>query len=547
MTTHADLVITNATVITMNANEPRAGAVAVAGGRIVAVGSGDEMDRWMGPATDVIDLRGGVLSPGFVEPHSHLLAMALLLAPEIIDIRSFVVPTWPDIAARAQEAVSATPPGTPIVLFGLDPLVHDVPMPDRHQLDEWTTEHPLAIVSLSAHSVSGNTAAWAYAGIDAETADPVGGRFGHEEDGSLTGRAHEAPAVVALLRPLLAGAGVNPARSVHGQAATLARAGFTTIGELMVQPQDFPVLDVIRQTENFPLRMRLYEMTAPDLNVRFRADGTDPRIRETGFKLWVDGTPLEGTSLHYEPFLDTEATRRIGLVAPCCGSANYTEEQLLATCRAYAAAGLQAAAHVQGDAAIDRILDVYETVLNEGDLVGSDHRWRLEHCGEMSREQFQRAAGLGVTCSMFVQHLYYFGDLLVDDILGPPQGEVWMPLRTATDAGIRISLHHDGYFTPPNPLGSVQTAVTRRVKSGRALGADECISVDEAMKAVTINAAWHLFSEHEVGSIEVGKFADFAELSADPYAVDPSRLAEQVRVVGTWLNGRRIEPDERQV
>ena len=234
-------------------------------------------------------------------------------------------------------------------------------------------------------------------------------------------------------------------------------------------------------------------------------------------------------------------TRDIGLTAPCCGSANYTEEELLTIVRAYAESGLQFACHVQGDAATDRILNVYETVLTERGMLGTDHRWRLEHCGMTTKAQFERAASLGVTCSMFVRHVYYFGDTYVDDLLGriaaligcgcgPRSMQANESRCTATGTSRR---HY------PSATSRRRRPVSR--SRGAELRTDERITIDEALQAITINAAWHLFSEHEVGSIEVGKFADFTELSTDPYDVEPHQLEDQVSVLGTWINGRRVE------
>ncbi|MEI2730256.1 MAG: amidohydrolase [Candidatus Nanopelagicales bacterium] len=538
----ADLIITNANIITMDPQNPRAEAVAVTDGLISAVGSSAEVAGLLGDATEVVDFEGGTLCAGFVEPHSHVLLMAMLLAPQVSDCRSFNCPTWQDIEAVISERVAQTPAGEPILIYGLDPIVHDHPMPSRDELDAFTTSHPLVVIALSAHTISANTAAFEFAGITAETPDPPGGRFGKAADGSLDGVVHEATAVAMTAGPLLAAADFDLVASLRDQAADLSRAGFTTVGELLVQDHDMPVMAALQAAGDLPIRLRWYEGTNHTLKPTGSAGDTDPMVRQVGLKLWVDGSPLEGKILSSEPFLDTKVTRDMGLTAPCCGSANYTEEELLTIVRAYADSGLQFACHVQGDAATDRILNVYETVLRERNMIGTDHRWRLEHCGETTKAQFERANSLGVTCSMFVRHVYYFGDTYVDDILGEDRGSHWMRLRSAIDSGISISLHHDGYFTPPVPIGNLETATTRVSKSGRKLGTDECIAIDEALNAITINAAWHLFSDTEVGSIEVGKFADFTELSADPYTVEPSDLEATVRVLGTWINGTRVDP-----
>lgn len=536
-----ELIITNANVITMNPEQPRAEAVAIADGIIVAVGTELDIFELAGDTTEQVDLGGGVLMPGFVEPHSHVLLMAMLLAPQVTDCRSFSCPTWRDVEESIRARVADTPAGEPILLYGLDPIVHDRAMPTRQELDAFTTEHPLAIIALSAHTISANSAAFDFSGVTAATPDPPGGRFGRAADGSLDGIVHEANAVAIVARPLLGAVGFDYVASLQEQALRLAAAGFTTIGELLVQDSDLPIIDAMKAIPNFPIRVRWYEGTNATLQATGVAGETDANVRQTGLKLWVDGAPLEAKTLHYEPFIDSKVTRELGLPAGCCGSANYSEEELLEIVRAYAETGLQFACHVQGDAATDRILNVYETVLTERGLLDTDHRWRLEHCGATTRAQFERATSLGVTCSMFVRHVYYFGDTYVDQLFGQERGSHWMRLRSAIDAGVRISLHHDGYFTPPLPIGNLATATTRVSKSGRVLGPDERITIDEALKAITINAAWHLFSDHEVGSIEVGKFADFTELSTDPYTVEPADLESEVKVEGTWLRGARVQ------
>lgn len=535
-----DAIITNANVITMNDNQPRAGAVAMKGQRILAVGSDAEIASLAGPETVQVDLQGRTLTPGFVEPHSHLLLMAMLLAPQVIDVRSFTCPTWQDVVAAAKQAIATTAVGQPIALFGLDAIVQQHAMPSRQELDDLTTAHPLVLFSLSAHTLSANSAALRYVGITEDTPDPAGGKFGRDASGALNGIVQEATAVSLIAEPILNSLGIDYFASVHYQAHVLAEAGFTTIGELLVQAGDMPVLAAIKSARDLPIRMRWYEGTTASLTPIGAAGDTDPLIRQVGLKLWVDGSPIEGKSLHTQPFLDNQVTRSLGMPAGCCGAANYTEEQLLATVRAYAATGLQFACHVEGDAAIDRILNVYETVLTERNMIGTDHRWRLEHCGAATRQQFARATQLGVTCSMFVRHFYYFGDLLMDVFLGPDRGAVWMPLHSSLAEGNRLSLHHDGYFTPPLPIGNLATATTRRTISGRQAGESECIDIDQALRAITINAAYHLMSDHEIGSIEVGKFADFTELSTDPYTVASDQLEAEVKVLGTWLNGQRI-------
>ncbi len=539
-----DLVIKNAVVITMDPDRPMAQAVAARDGLITALGSSSEIEATAGPDTQVVDLGGATLMPGFVEAHGHALLMAQILSTATVDIRLASAPTWDDVRAKIEEAVASTATGQPVVLYGFDPIGHQMEALTADELDEFTSEHPLLLLNFTAHSASANHYLMEMVGLTRETADPPGAKFSRHDDGTPDGRVIEAAAVAYVAIPLLGLTGFDPVKECRAQYAVLARAGITTLGELLTQAHERPFLSQLGQLPGVPIRVRHYEATNDSLQTSGAAGETDPMARQVGLKVWLDGTPFLGNISLKEPYLDTQATRNMGLPTVCCGSANYTRDQMLEILRAYAPSGLQMACHVQGDAGVDTILDAYEIVLAERGLIGTDHRWRLEHCGAMTAEQFRRAHALGVTCSLFIHHFYFWAETLSDDLLGQERGENWMRLRSALDSGMKISLHNDGYLTPPDPIGNVWSAMNRiTFKSRKVLGPDQRITLDEALRAVTIDAAWQLFSDHEVGSIEVGKFADFAELSADPYSVDSARFNEEVCVTGTWLAGHRTDPD----
>ena len=222
---------------------------------------------------------------------------------------------------------------------------------------------------------------------------------------------------------------------------------------------------------------------------------------------------------------------------------NYTREQLDATLDEAAPAGWQMSFHANGDLAIELALDAYEAALQRHDLIGTDHRWRLEHLGAGTRAQFDRAAGLGVYVSMAPFQYYYWGDLLDGKLFDHEHGSRWQAFGDAVASGAVVSLHNDGSVSPPTPVLNIQTAVSRRTRAGNVHGADQAISLDHGLRAHTIDAARTLHRDKLVGSIEVGKLADFTELTADPYTVDPAHLADTAQVSGTWLSGKRIDLD----
>jgi hypothetical protein len=168
-----------------------------------------------------------------------------------------------------------------------------------------------------------------------------------------------------------------------------------------------------------------------------------------------------------------------------------------------------------------------------------DHRLRLEHVGAIRPEQLQRAADVGVTCSIFVDQIHYWGDVNVDGLLGPERGSRWMPAGSAVATGMRILLHNDPPVTPEEPLRNISVAATRTAPSGRVLAPEERLTVEQAIRAQTIDAAWQLFADDVIGSLEVGKYADMVVLSTDPRSVRPEQIAD-LDVCATYLAGRQV-------
>ena len=300
-------------------------------------------------------------------------------------------------------------------------------------------------------------------------------------------------------------------------------------------PMFRPVLEQMR--DKLTVRLRTYEMSTAALHTDASPDNGDDMVRQAGIKIWVDGSPWVGNIDLTFPYLDTDATRAIGVVPGSCGHANYTREQLAEIVNTFFPQGWQMACHVQGDHGVDTILDVYEEALRQHPR--DDHRLRLEHVGAITPAQLRRAHDLGVTCSVFVDQIHYWGDVIVDGLFGPERGDVWMPAGSAVATGMRISLHNDPPVTPEEPLRNISVAATRTTPSGRVLAPHERLTVEQAIRAQTIDAAWQLFSDDAIGSLEVGKYADLVVLSADPRAVSPEAVAD-LEVLATYLAGQQV-------
>jgi predicted amidohydrolase YtcJ len=429
----------------------------------------------------------------------------------------------------------ADAPGA-VVANGWDALLQrGLPDPDIDLLDDIGGSVPLVVIHNSGHSAYFNRAAALAAGIDRTTPDPVGASFGHDANGDLTGVALEAAAVEKVIAPLLATAQQKLPELLLTHLRDLAARGITTVSDLSWNPELNPLIAAYRAKGVLPVRLRWYEMSRPGGIAAPPADG-DAMFRQTGVKTWSDGSPWIGNIATSFPYLDTDATRSLGLEPHHVGHANYTAAELLAIASPYAAAGWQLACHAHGDLAIDATLDVYAQIITAHSL--EDHRFRLEHCGAMTPAQFTRAASLGVTVSLFVDHITYWGEVLVDDLFGPEHGGAWADAGAAFAAGHRATFHNDGWVTPNEPFRNMAVAETRTTRNGYRMPGGTPVTREQALRAHSANAAWQLFSEHEVGSLSPGLFADFIVVDRDPVTVSAEELAHTV-VRATYLAGSR--------
>lgn len=543
----SEAILTAGTVITMDDNVPRAQAVAVSAGRIVAVGTLEDC-RTALPGAAVVDTGAAVLAPGFVEPHSHPLLSGVATQAPARSIAPWDAPTWADVRTVFSDAIATSDPDSPLWFAGYDALLHGHPAPTADELDAIFGDRVTVVTDNSGHGVYFNTALIKRYGWDAEPpADPVAAHYGRRSDGSLNGQGFELPVLTAVTGPLIAQMG-DPLASAARYYALMSAGGYTSTSDMTYDPKLAAGYEALAAAPSCPLRVSMWEMSITDTYAEpttFIAG--EEWLTKAGVKLWTDGSPWVGNIAISFPYLDSEATRTAGIDPATAGgvqSMNYTREQLDAILDRAAPAGWQMAFHANGDLALDLALDAYEDALTRHGLLGSDHRWRLEHCGAGTRAHFDRAAGLGVHVSLAPFQYYYWGELLDGSMFDHEHGARWAAFADAVASGACVSLHNDGSVSPPTPVINIATAVTRRTRAGGVHCADQTISLDAAWRAQTIDAARTLRRDHLVGSISVGKLADFVELSADPWAVDPVSLVEAVQVTGTWLGGRRIDLDE---
>lgn len=530
----------------MDAARPRAEAVAVSGGRITAVGSRDECRAAL-PGAEVVDTGAAALLPGLIEPHGHPLMSGVALEAPAVNITPFKDPKWSDVEKVFAATMAANDPQTPLLFSGFDALLHQRPAPKADELDRIFGDRVVAIADNSGHGVYFNTALMKTKGWDVHAPqDPVGGHFGRNPDGSLNGQGFELPVLFDVIGDIMAKLG-NPLLAGARYYASMAQAGYTSTSDMTFDLNLKAGYEALAAAPSCPLRISMFEVSTSDTYTEplSFAAGDDWLVKQ-GVKLWTDGSPWVGNIGISFPYLDTEATRRAGIDPATAGgtrSMNYSREQLDAVLDKAAPAGWQMAFHSNGDLAIDLALDAYEGALRKHKLLGSDHRWRLEHLGAGTRKHFDRAAALGVHISLAPFQYYYWGDLLDGQMFDPSHGAPWQSFGDAAASGAVVSFHNDGSVSPPSPILNIATAVTRRTRSGAVHAPEQTMPLDQALRAHTIDAARTMHRDALVGSISPGKLADFTELAADPYSVDPARLAETAAVRGTWLGGERADLD----
>jgi predicted amidohydrolase YtcJ len=534
-------------ILTM-ASDERAEAVYVADGVIAAVGTRAEIDALAPWNARRVDLRGGTLLPGLIEPHTHPLASALLGAST--DVSGVSHANRDELMATLRTAAGKRGLTPWIVAFGWDPaMLNPLPPPSLAELDAIAPDRPMIILTQMMHEAFANSAALAAAGIDATTPDPAGGNFERDASGALTGRLIEITAIGQVMAAMPEASDAALTLLLSLQYDRYARAGYTTIGaaSLVGRARD-PVALVhdIAAERRASLNTVLY--AAPDRFAHANEVWGDDAFRNgngaagthlAGMKIWMDGSPFIGGAALADPYESSAFTHDVlGLAPGWGGQVNYTPAAVNALVLEAQRGGYQLAFHAQGEPAIEIALDAIEAAQTAAPDPALHHR--LEHLALITPAQMERAARLGVSLGFFVDHVWFYGHIL-PDLVGEARTQRYMPVAEAVAAGAIVTLHGDHPATPIDPMRTLATAIERRARTGGTIiGADEALTAQQALEAMTINAARQLGLGSEIGSIEAGKRADFTWLDRDPLGVSPQEMRE-IEVRGTWIAGRPVD------
>ena len=533
----APVLVTGAHIITMNAQAPVAEAMLVADGRITWLGSlSDAPEAADGVERLVLD--GKVVVPGFVEPHMHLPPLAMMHDFSNIGPNRFET-TDAALAQLAKDA-QATPVGEWVVGRQFDPSLQTGPdYLTAAMLDQVSTDHPVFVYNTSLHLGYCNSVALNIAGLDASTPDPQGAEIGRDSQGNPNGVLKAGPAMALVVRhnsKLKHGNIAEGCLSVLGQANAV---GITTLcdqGTGMFQGmKELDVYQSMRDSGRMTARFR-YSVSQAMADRWDEAQLTwgegDEWVRRTGWKIVSDGSNQGRTGLQREAFIGSEGENAKGMA--------YIEKDALdGAVERRLREGWAVCVHANGDAAIDRALDAFAKAKAKG-LDPAAKRCRIEHCSILHDEQIEKMAELGLSPSFLIGHVHYWGKAFVEDIFGLEKASKLDRTGACEDQGIRWSLHSDDPVTEMNPLRCMENAVVRNMwRSDELLAPEERVPAAAALRAMTIDAAWQCHSDHEVGSLAAGKFADFVVLAEDPLTVAPETLGE-IKVLETWVGGRQV-------
>jgi predicted amidohydrolase YtcJ len=520
-------------IITMNASRPHATHVAVRDGRILGAGSLEDMEQWA-PYTLTDDFADKILVPGFVEGHAHAMEGGIWDFPYVgyedrwdpsgrrwegAQSLDAVIAALTAAEARLDDAE------TPLFAWGFDPIYFGEARMNATQLDSVSTTRPIIVLHSNGHLLNVNSRLMDMAGITADT--NVYGVL-KDDNGKPTGELMEMAAKYMAYRqtgnPFFGGIKTP---SLLRYAESAVNCGVTTATDLFASFNEESLAAYVEasQTPGYALRLmpalNTIEQSIDEgiaLAKRALQDNND-RLHHRLCKVMTDGSIQGFTARMKWPGYHNGKPN---------GLWNLDPDTLGELVLEYHKAGLHLHIHTNGDEASELMLDALEAA--QLACPRPDHRHTLQHCQMADASQFRRMAKLGVCVNLFANHIYYWGDQHAAITMGPDRANRMDAAGTAQREGVHFSIHSDAPVTPMAPLFTAWCAVNRQTRTGTVLGPEEQISAEDALYAITLGAAYTLHMDHLVGSIEPGKYADFAVLEDSPLQVSP----DAIRDIGVW-------------
>jgi predicted amidohydrolase YtcJ len=515
----ADLMVVNARVWTVDSSKPEAEAVAVAGDRIIAVGSRVEVERLRGERTRVIDGNGGFLMPGFGDAHIHLMTGGAQL--DSVDLKDAATPE--EFARRIGERARTLTKGQWVLGGNWDEQGWaGAQLPTRQVIDALTPDTPVFVSRYDEHMSLANSAALRLAGITAKTPDPPGGMVVRDASGNPTGILKDA-AQSYVYKVIPAPTRDQRVRTLSRALSHMASLGVTSVQDMGPDPDDVAVYEELAAAGNLTTRIRAVPAEVPlarQLAAGPEGHAAHPYLRVSGAKGFADGSLGSTTAYFFEPYADAPGTS--GLLADEMQPLDQMRARLVAIDKA----GEQLCIHAIGDRAISMVLDLFADVAKANGP--RDRRPRIEHSQHVALRDFARYAALGAIASVQPYHAIDDGKW-AEKRIGSERAKTTYAFRSFADHKVRLAFGSDWPVAPLDPLQGIYAAVTRATLDGKWPGGwvpDQKVSVAQALEAYTMGAAYSEFTETLKGSITAGKLADLVLLSADPFKTTPAALRD---------------------
>jgi len=540
--TNVDAIFYGGPIITMDQRLPSPQAVAIKDGRIQAVGSLATLKKSTDEHTQLINLQGKTLLPGFIEPHAHILATALT-EHVMLNLSNFTLPydSLDTIVAKLKKQKDDLPTDSWIVAFGVDPARTTPFMSELNAdiLDRVSRSNPIFVMNQSGHLAYANHKAMEIAGItDATPNPPGGGVYVKDADGHLTGVLDDSSTFFPFFKkiPLASQEVIMQALKETGQQ--VVSVGVTTstdmsTGVFMGVEKESQLFKELTHNGVLPFRMRsyLWAPVFPQSTTGFTPNMGDDVYKIIGVKIISDGSNQGLTGSMMAPYLFPEHTTNEG-------NLNYTNAEFLSLAKPRFEEGWQISTHANGDRAIAQTLDVYSQLVKTP--ADKKTRLRIEHFTVATPEEIDQAKKVGASASFTIGHTDYWGKAFIE-LLGPERGNDTDPSASLLKKGVLFSYHSDSPVSPIGPLVYVSEGSSRlyQAEPQKVLNPEEKISVYEALKAVTINPAYQLKMEKDAGSISKGKFADLVVVDKNPLTTEPYEV-RNIKVKETWVGGKRV-------
>ena len=524
----------NGQIVTMDKENSTVQAILVENGRIKQVGELDKILTNKTENTQMIDLQGKTMLPGFIDGHSHFVSLANSLSQcQLGEATSF-----DDIVQRMTHFIKENAIQENEWVTGVSydhNFLKEKKHPTCEVLDKISTTNPILIIHASSHMGVVNTKALEVLGLDANTKDLEGGRYGRREDGTLNGYMEEN-AFISNQKKVPMIPFDKLLQLIEKAQSIYASYGITTVQDGFVPKELYQLFDALAKKHLLTLDIVGYLdlKGSGELYKENQYVGEyNNHFKIGGYKIFLDGSPQGKTAWMKEPYKHSGDYK---------GYPTLKDEELYQLIETALDNHAQLLAHCNGDAAAEQYITQFEQVLKNRDEKET-YRPVMIHAQFVEDKQLERMKQLQMIPSFFNAHTYYWGDIHIENV-GFERASGISPIKDAVNKDMIFTLHQDAPVIQPDMLKSIWCAVNRKTKNGITLGENQCVSVLEALKGITIYGAYQYFEEDKKGSIEVGKVADFVILDKNPLTCDKSEI-DTICVLETIKEGNTVYKVEK--